>query len=143
MNEKDIVKELNAYLKGEYMGIHAYEHYIKHTNDPKLKSELQRIQQEHKQHAAKIAEQIQNLGGKAAEDNGIKSSMQELMMSFKNYPDQKTEIIKGVLQGQEMGIHQVEEIIRGELDSKSLDIVKQNLDEDRAHINQLNDLLQQ
>lgn len=141
MNDKDIVKELNAYLQGEYMGIHAYEHYIKHTNDPKLKNELQRIQQEHKQHAAKTAEQIQNLGGKAVEDNGMKLSVQELMLRMKNYPDYNEGIIKGVLKGQEMGIHQVEGIIRGDMDSKSLEIVKHNLDENRAHIEQLNQLM--
>ncbi|WP_210766926.1 DUF2383 domain-containing protein [Cerasibacillus terrae] len=89
MNQKDVVKELNAFLKGEYMGIHAYEHFIKHTQDPKLKDEPQRIQQEHKQHAARTAERIQNLGGKAVEDNGIMLSMKESMMNMKKYPSDK------------------------------------------------------
>jgi len=141
MNEKDVVKELNAYLKGEYMGIHAYEHYIKHTQDPNLKSELQRIQQEHKLHAAKTAERIQNLGGKAVEDNGIRLSMSEVMMNMKNYPNNNDGIITGVLKGQEMGVNQAEEIVKGDLDQESLQVIKSNLDEDKAHINQLNQLM--
>src|SRR5690625_2517468 len=141
MNDKDVVKELNAYLKGEYMGIHAYEHYIKHTQDPNLKSELQRIQQEHKQHAAKTAERIQNLGGKAVEDNGMKLSIQEGMMDLKKYPTDNAGIIKGVLKGQEMGVTQAEEIVKGDLDPESMQIIKSNLDEDKAQIDQLNQLM--
>ncbi|MFK4998433.1 DUF2383 domain-containing protein [Bacillus sp. N9] len=142
MNEKDIAKELNAFLKGEYMGIHAYEHYIKHTQDPKLKSELQRIQQEHKLHAAKIAERIQNLGSKAVEDNGMMLSIQESMMKLKKSPNNNEDIIKAVLKGQEMGVNQAVEIIKGDLDSESLQVIKDNLAEDRAHIDQLKQLMQ-
>ncbi|MBM7599439.1 bacterioferritin [Virgibacillus halotolerans] len=142
MNEEDVVKELNAYLKGEYMGIHAYEHYIKHTHDPNLKSELQRIQQEHKQHAAKTAERIQNLGGKAVDDNGMKLSISETMMNMKNFPDNNEGIIKEVLKGQEMGMNQATEIIKGDLDHESIQVIKNNSDEDKAHIEQLNQLMQ-
>lgn len=142
MNEEDVVKELNAYLKGEYMGIHAYEHYIKHTYDPNLKSELQRIQQEHKQHAAKTAERIQNLGGKAVDDNGMKLSISETMMNMKNFPDNNEGIIKEVLKGQEMGMNQATEIIKGDLDHESIQVIKNNSDEDKAHIEQLNQLMQ-
>lgn len=142
MNEEHIVKELNEYLKGEYMGIHAYEHFIKHTDDPSLKNELQRIQQEHKHHAAKIAERIQNLGGKAVNDNGMMLSIQEVMMNIKEQPNNNEEIIKGVLKGQEIGINKVEKIVRGDLDSTSLQLVQDNLSDDRNHINELNQFFQ-
>ena len=33
MDKNIVIKELNEYLKGEYMGIHAYEHDIKNTPD--------------------------------------------------------------------------------------------------------------
>lgn len=141
MSEKEVVKELNAYLKGEYMGIHAYEHYIHHTQDPHIKTELQRMQQDHKQHAAKIAERIQNLGGKAVMDNGIKLSMMEFMMDIKSYPDSTERILKGVLNGQIKGIEASEDLVRGDLDDTSLQLVKQNLAEDRDHIDQLNRLM--
>lgn len=141
MSEKDVVKELNAYLKGEYMGIHAYEHYIHHTQDPHIRTELQRMQQDHKQHAAKIAERIQDLGGQAVMDNGIKLSMMEFMMNIKGYPDSTERILKGVLNGQMKGIEASEDLVRGDLDDTSLQLVKQNLAEDRDHIDQLNRLM--
>lgn|SRR5690625_3323075 len=141
MSEKDVVKELNAYLKGEYMGIHAYEHYIHHTQDPHIRTELQRMQQDHKQHAAKIAERIQDLGGQAVMDNGIKLSMMEFMMDIKGYPDSTERILKGVLNGQMKGIEASEDLVRGDLDDTSLQLVKQNLAEDRDHIDQLNRLM--
>ncbi|WP_211091263.1 DUF2383 domain-containing protein [Metabacillus sediminilitoris] len=94
MNKNTVIKELNEYLKGEFMGIHAYEHYIQHTNDQNMKKSLQQIQQDHKQHAAKIAERIQNLGGKAAEDNGFMGSIRESMMMIKGFPDTTDEILK-------------------------------------------------
>lgn len=137
MSDKAIVKELNAYLKGEYMGIHAFEHYIHHTQDPHIKTELQRMQQEHKQHAAKIAERIQNLGGQAVMDNGMKLSMMEFMMDIKGYPDTTEGILKGVIKGQMMGIDTSEEIVQGDLDQTSLLLVKENLAEDRAQVDQL------
>lgn len=132
MNEKDVVKELNAYLKGEYMGIHAYEHYINHTQDSHIKMELQRIQQAHKQHAAKIDERIQDLDGKAVTDNGMKLSVMESMMNMRGYPETTERILEGVLKGQNMGIEAAEELVRGDLDPKSLQLVKENLAEDRS-----------
>lgn len=43
MSEKNVVKELNTYLRGEYMGIHAYEHYIHHTQDPQVKTDRKSV----------------------------------------------------------------------------------------------------
>jgi bacterioferritin len=140
MNENNVIKELNEYLKGEYMGIHAYEHYIKNAQDQNIKTTLQKIQQDHKQHAVKIAERIQDLGGKAVEDNGFMGSITETMMKLKGFPDRTEEILKGVIKGQQMGIRATEEIVRGDLDAESLQIVESNLAEDRSHIHQLNSL---
>lgn len=123
------------------MGIHAYEHYIHHTQDPHIKTVLQRMQQEHKRHATKIAERIQNLGGQAVTDNGTKLSMMEWMMDMKGYQDTTEGILKGVLKGQMKGIESSEELVRGDLDQISLQLVKENLSEDRNQVDQLNHLL--
>ena len=142
MGNKDIVKELNAYLKGEYMGIHAYEHYIQQVEDPTVKKELQRIQQEHKRHAAKLAERIQNLGGKAVEDNGLMLSIREGMLNIKGFPEDINAILQEAMKGQEKGVQMAEEIVRGDIDQESRQIVEENLDEDREHLDQLNNLMQ-
>jgi|SRR5699024_3441279 len=124
------------------MGIHAYEHYIHHTEDPHVKTTLQQIQQGHKRHAEKIAERIQNLDGKAVTDNGMKLSAMEYLMEINRSPDTTDEILKGVLTGQKKGVEAAEELVRGDLDPKSMQLVKENLAEDRSQLEQLNDLMQ-
>ncbi len=138
---KGVVKELNNYLKGEYMAIHAYEHYIYHTKDVRIKAILQSIQQEHKEHAARIADRIQNLGEKAVMDNGVKLSVMETMMKIKVNPVTTEEILQGVIKGQKKGIQATEELVRGDLDQESFQLVAENLSQDREHIEQLQNLL--
>jgi bacterioferritin len=105
-----------------------------------IKTALQKVQQNHKEHVARIAERIQNLRGKAVEENGFMGSIRESMMNLKGYPDSIEEILKGIIKGQQMGIRATEEIVRGDLDPDSLQIVANNLAEDPSHIDQLNSL---
>src|SRR5690606_11918694 len=126
---------------GEYMAIHSYEHYIQNISNPTVKKALQKIQQEHKQHASKTAERIQNLGGKPVEDNGFKLSIMEGMKKLKGIPVHTEEILKDAIRGQEMGINITEEIVKGDLDPESLQIVSANLAEDRMHIDELNSMM--
>ena len=70
MTTQDVVHTLNTFLKGQYMGIHAYEHHIEKLKDLSIKKEFQTIQQDHKLHAMKVAERIQNLGGTPVDDEG-------------------------------------------------------------------------
>lgn len=142
MVEENVTKELNGYLRGEYMAIHAFEHYIYHTKDVRIKTILQRMQQEHKEHAAKVADRIQNLGEKAVMDNGVKLSVMETMMKIKANPQTTEEILQGVIEGQTKGIQATEDLVRGDLDDVSLQLVKENLSQDRDHIDQLQRLLQ-
>ncbi|NLZ92707.1 MAG: DUF2383 domain-containing protein [Firmicutes bacterium] len=50
------------------MAIKSYEHFLQQVDDEQIKKTLQKIQQEHKIHALKIAEQIQNLGGRPIDE---------------------------------------------------------------------------
>lgn len=135
------IKELNAFLKGQYMGIHAYEEHIQKVKDPHIKSELQKIQQEHKHHAAIIADRIQNLGGRPADDEGFIGSIQQAISKLK-IPDSTDGILKSALKGEDYyGIQMSEEIVKGDLDPESKQLVQQILDHDRKHVELLNNLL--
>ena len=68
--------------------------------------------------------------------------MREGMMKLKGTPDTVDEIILSAIKGQEMGMKITEEIVRGDLDPESKQLVAENLDQDREHINHLNDLMQ-
>lgn len=138
MDNSQVVKELNAFLEGNYMAILSYERYIQHVADPDIKKVLQEIQQEHKQHAIQVAERIQNLGGVPADDAGIQGGMVEFMNRFKKATDDPNFILQDALKGEEKGIQISENMVRGDLDPESLTLVKEILNEDRNHLDQLN-----
>lgn len=141
MANKDVIKELNAFLKGQYMGIHAYEHLIQSLEVGEVKKQFQRIQQDHKHHAERIAERIQNLGGVPVDDEGVVGSIQSFFSQFTT-PDNTEEIIKRALKGEDYyGIHLSGEIVKGDLDSESQKLVDEILAEDQTHVDFLNGLI--
>ncbi|MDP4085876.1 MAG: ferritin-like domain-containing protein [Bacillota bacterium] len=142
MDNNVAIIELNALLKGQYMGIHQYENYIQHTSDQQLKKQLQRIQQDHKRHALVIAERIQNLGGTPVDSTGFVGNMQEMMSKMKGLPDQNSELIQELLVAEDKyAVELSEEIVKGDLDPESKKIVEQVIDEDRGHVQELKNLL--
>ncbi|WP_379967978.1 DUF2383 domain-containing protein [Ectobacillus sp. sgz5001026] len=142
MEQEVAIKELNAFLKGRYMGIHAYEHLIHHAQDAELKKTLQLIQQNHKQHAITVAERIQNLGGTPADDAGFIGSVQELFSNIKGYAQTKDDIVKTAIKSEEdYAVRLSEEIVKGDLDEESNVIVHHIINEDRKHTDTLKKLL--
>lgn len=141
MKQEVVIKELNAFLKGQYMGIHQYEHFIKHLEDPSVKKEFQKIQQEHKEHASQVAERIQNLGGIPVDDEGIMGSIQNYMSRF-SIPNTTEDMIKMAKEGEDLyGIHMSEEIVKGDLDPESKALIESILDKDRQHVEHLDSLI--
>lgn len=141
MNTDVVVKELNAFLKGQYMGIHAYEHYIQKTTDPDIKKLFQYIQQDHKQHAQQVAERIQNLGGTPVDDEGFVGSIQNFFSQF-TIPDTITGMLEGAIKGEGYyGIQVSEEIVKGDLDPESRQLIEGILDKDREHVRLLQSLV--
>lgn len=81
------------------------------------------------------------MGGKPVEDNGFMLSIMEGMKKLQGIPNHTEDILKDAIRGQEMGINKTEEIVRGDLDEESLQIVIANLNEDRMHIDELSSLV--
>ncbi|MFJ5621258.1 ferritin-like domain-containing protein [Peribacillus loiseleuriae] len=99
MVDNNVVKTLNQFLKGQYMGIHAYEHHIQKLSNPDVKREFQRIQQEHKNHALNVAERIQNLGGTPVDDEGLIGSIQGFFSQFM-IPETSVGIMESATKGE-------------------------------------------
>jgi bacterioferritin len=138
---EDVIKELNAFLKGQYMGIHAYEHLIQNLEDPELKKQFQEIQQSHKFHAQQVAERIQNLGGVPVNNEGVKGKIQGLMAQL-TAPHSTEDIIERALMGEDdYGIHLSREIVKGDLDQESQQLIDEILDEDQKHVEFLRSLI--
>jgi bacterioferritin len=143
MDNKSI-NELNTFLKGEYMAIDSYEKFIEKANSPTVKAELQRIQQEHKHHAASISERIQNLGGHPVNGIDVKGKLAATVFNIKNIKNQTdTDIITEAYKGEDMGIRAGAQTVEGKLDNESMSLIGGIIDEDKTHLNELRNLSNQ
>ena len=136
-----VIEELNTLLRGHYMGIRSFEHYIQKLEDEELRTRFQHMQQEVKHNAAKVAERIQNLGGVPADDEGFTGSLHSFMGKMM-LPDSTDGIIENAIMGEDRyGVQYSEELVKGDLDPESKKIVEEVLDVNRRHVEQLNRLL--
>jgi bacterioferritin len=79
MTNEVIIEELNTLLRGTYMGIRSFEHYIHKVEDEELKRVFQSMQQDVKLNAQKLAQRIQNLGGVPADGEGFSGTLHSFM----------------------------------------------------------------
>ena len=136
-----VIKELNTFLGGNYMAIQAYERYIHHIDDSNIKQTLQKIQQDHKQHAMLIAERIQNLGGVPVDDVGFKGAIAEFVNNLKGSSNDPAFILKDALMGEDKGIEISKKLVKGDLDPESLELVNDILNHDQKHVDLLEELI--
>lgn len=136
----NITEELNVFLKGNLMAIHAYDNYIHRIEDTEIKQYFQQIQKEHKQHATMIAERIQDLDGMPVDDVGIMGNAAELMSTIKNPTSDPADILKDALVGEHRGIEKSKELLNGDLDPESLALVEKILNADEQHVDLLDKL---
>ncbi len=140
--KNNVVKELNTFLKGNLMAIHAYDSYIHRTQDTVIKQVFQEIQKDHKQHAAMIAERIQNLDGIPVDDVGLMGNAAELMNTIKRSSNDIDHILKDALVGEHRGIEKSKELLNGDLDPESLTLVENILSIDQQHVDLLDKFTQ-
>jgi bacterioferritin len=141
MNNDTIIEELNTLLRGTYMGIRSFEHYIQKTDDIELKHKFQNMQQEVKRSAQKIATRIQNLGGEPADSEGFSGAMHSFMHKMMT-PNDSNGMIKDALHGMEnYGVQYSEEVVKGDLDPESKQVAEEVIDTSRRHSEELRRLL--
>ncbi len=141
-NKQTVTTTLNEFLKGQYLGIREYEHFIEKLEDKSVKNQTQMMQQEHKQHALQVAERIQNLGGTPVDSEGVIGSVQSFLSQF-NIPDTTEGMIESARKGEnEYGIGMSEKMVRGDLDEENRHVIEAILDRDRQRVKLLDELLQ-
>ncbi|MBY0147377.1 PA2169 family four-helix-bundle protein [Neobacillus niacini] len=142
MSNEVIIEELNTLLRGTYMGIRSFEHYIQRVEDEELKTLFQSMQQEVKLNAQKLAERIQNLGGVPADGEGFSGTMHSYMHKVM-LPDETNELLEDALKGLDhYGVQYSEELVRGDLDPQSRQLAEEVIDTSRKQIEQLRQYLQ-
>jgi rubrerythrin len=138
---KNVSIEVKAYLKGEYMAIDSYEQLIQRVQDNQLKSQFQNIQQDHKRHAIKVAQRIQNLGARPVGGVGLTGKISEAISSVKYIGKDDNFLLHAAFNGEDKGIQMAEEVVKGDLDKHSTELVSDLLNEDRGHLNNLENLI--
>ncbi len=136
--EKGAVEELNTLLKGEQMAVEAFERFIENVDNDEVKTELQNMQKDHKNNSAKIAEKIQNLGGKVGGGTGIAGVMSNLKMKLDGIDNWNTlEILQKAYDGEDQGIAAAEKSLGANMDRDSAEIMEQVLSKDHDHLKKL------
>ena len=139
--DKDSIKVLNELLQGEYMAVESFNNFISRVEDDRIKNGLQDVQKQHRENIDILANYIQNIGGQADENLGMKGKMAELKLNLDLIKSNDEDIIKEAIEGETNGIEMTEKILRGNLDDKSRDLTGEILANDRKSIDKLNSLL--
>lgn len=141
MNNENI-KNLSSILEGEYMAINSFDALIEHASDANTKSELQKIQKTHRQHASQISTKIQDLGGNPSNSIGIQGVVAETLSNIKHIgTTNATSYLKEALQGEQMGIKFVNELLAGSSDSNSSEFLNTIITEYQTNINSIDTLI--
>lgn len=139
---KTTINELNAFLKGINMAIDNYEKYIESVDNKEVKTEFQKIQQDHKKHAIQVAKRIQDLGGSPADGVGLSGKAAEVMTDIMHIGRTHVkDYLDDAYNGEKQGIKMVDEIVKGDIDSDSMHLVNSILAKDKQHLDTLNQLM--
>lgn len=143
MNPSNVsINELNSLLKGENMASDSFEKIIGRVNCECAKGKLQKIQQNHKQHAIKLEKRIQDLGGTPVNGVGFVGKTVEVVSGIKDLKKKSNkEYVEEILIGEENGIKMAREMIIANLDPVSSKLVNGILNEDSNHIMSLQEII--
>jgi DNA-binding ferritin-like protein len=134
------IKELNTALKGEHMAIESFDYYIQDAKDEGTKKNLMDIQQQHQFHAMQLSERIQKLGGNPVNSSGVTGVMAEIKnkVTPKKYVDNN--MIKSIVQGEELGIQAYGDIMANLSDASNQRLTEEMMIESIRIVEKLNDM---
>lgn len=105
--DKQLVQEMNKFLKGIHMGGASFRDYLNKAQDMKLKDELTNIMESFKTHEEAITSLIDNMGGAPTDSLGVIGTMAEFWEKLKLiYVDSDLKVCEHAVLAMEMGIKQ-------------------------------------
>lgn len=141
-DNKETIKSLNQLLQGEYMAVESFNNFISKLEDETVKQTFKEVQKQHRENIDKLASYIQDIGGRAEENLGMKGIMGDIKINMDLASDaDKAEIIEKAIEGETKGVNMAEKVLRGNLDEKSRDIAGEILHMDRKSIEKIKSLL--
>lgn len=135
------IKYLNHILKGEFLDIENFDHFIQDTDDPALKKKLQDMQRKHQTHALQLTNRIQQLGGNPSNSAGMAGVISEIKQKAlpKKYIDNN--LMKHAIEGEEIGVRSYNEAIEKLQDPADKQLIQGMLADTKGIINELNSCL--
>jgi len=140
MDEPNI-KTLNELLRGEHMAIGSYESVLPTFQHQQTREEINNILRDHKQHAIEITDRIISLGGMPKESTGMVGVMSQTKLKAEGIFRSEKSMLEKLYDGEDQGIAIVEQIIKGDLDATSLEMVQKILNTDHDHLNKLQQMI--
>lgn len=132
-SKETVLKKLNEFLQGQYMGIHSYDYLLERVENEEVRNLFQKFQADHKQHAAMVTERIKSLGGTPVENEGVMGSIQGWLYQYR-LPKNTEGLVENAIKGEAYyGVEISEEIVKGDLDPESKALIEKVLDKDREH----------
>lgn len=136
--EQESLKSLQGLLNGEAIAIHTYDTFIPEINDPEMQVTFQEIRTGHRRHLDQLTRRIEELGDRPRIQQNLGMRLGRLYMDTRTWlgiaPDKMT---RWVLQGEDMGLNAAEELVKGDLDEVSNELVGSLLCENAEYINRL------
>src|SRR5690554_3495883 len=125
------------------MSIKAFNIYISKLKDEGVKRAFQEVQDQHRENIKNLTHYIQDLGGQANENSGFKGTMAEMKISMQSSSHtESSDYIKKAIEGMIKGVNMTENLLRGDLDDPSRQLVGEILENDRGAIEKLRSLKQ-
>jgi len=137
------VKELSTMLSGELMAAESYDLFIAHADDEKIRRIFEQFRADHKEHAELLRERIRSLGAVPGKGTGIQGMFSQVMLELETKGKDSEEILKRAYYGEDKGVKMVEEIVKGDLDPESADLVGRILQKDREHLIAMMEIMQE
>lgn len=134
------VKTLNELLRGEHMAIQGYESVMPSFKE-ETRKQISDIVKDHKQHALELADRIIALGGIPEEATGIAGMMSQTKLKIEGKVRDEKSMLRKLYDGEDQGIAAVENIIKGDLDSTSREMVDKILRTDHDHLKKLQQMI--
>mgnify|MGYP000973362960 FL=1 len=134
MDNDSVINELNTVLRGELMAVESYDLFISNTDDDKIRKLFEQFRADHKEHAELLYDRIRSLGAVPGKRTGIPGMFSQIKLEFETKRKDSDEILKRAYFGEDKGVKMVEEIIKGDLDPESADLVGRILSKDREHL---------
>ena len=104
-DNKDIINEMNKFLKGIYMGIISFKDYYEKAHAMPIKKDIESIINSFKGHEEAVIRNIQELGGDPTDSIGLTGLMGEVFQKIKLIPaDEDREVVQQAVKAIEMGI---------------------------------------